>query len=111
MQEDLLPENIKQNSIGRIVEKEVLKSEPGTVREYHAYTRYLTEPGTVREYHAYTGYLTEPGTVREYHAYTRYLTEPGTVREYHAYTRYLTEPWGQLGSTTLTKGTVQNRVQ
>jgi hypothetical protein len=40
MQEDLLPENIKQNSIGRIVEKEVLKSEPGTVREYHAYTRY-----------------------------------------------------------------------
>jgi hypothetical protein len=60
---------------------------------------YLTEPGTLREYHAYTGYLTEPGTVRDYHAYKvpyrtrdseglprlqKYLTEPGTVREYHA---------------------------
>ena len=40
IQEDLLPENIKQNNIGRIIEKEVPKTEPGTKREYHAFTRY-----------------------------------------------------------------------
>ena len=38
-EKDLLPMNIKENSIGKLIEEQVFEFEPGTRRDYHFFTR------------------------------------------------------------------------